>query len=289
VSSPAATARAATWFGYTVAGVATLVWIFCALPAGVVVGGASADDLGTPFFRERWVLVPALVLLVVCPAGVALTAQRSARLMILAATDAFLTLYAAFVLSARLGLPEAFHFERGVPLVLLIALYLLAVLSVLETRRLVQGRTTPVAKPLSGVRLALCLLVLVVPAGPFLVTGQERATLLAPFLFVALSAGGVRLSKGPAGLGLTAALLHLTLAIHVLVTLRYTIYRSPPFIPEVALAGHITLDLAWILVAAATLHALTHAWLCFQLRPPRPAEEPLEGPPPPALVAEPGA
>jgi hypothetical protein len=289
VSSPAATARAATWFGYTVAGIATLVWIFCALPAGVVEGGVSADDLGTPFFRERWVLVPALVLLVVCPAGVALTAQRTARLTILAATDAFLTLYAAFVLTARLGLPEAFHFERGVPLTLLIALYLLSVLSVLETRRLIQGRTVPIPKPLSGVRLALCLLVLLVPAAPFLVTGQERATLLAPFLFVAVSAGGVRLSKGPAGLGLTAALLHLSLAIHVLVTLRYTIYRSPPFIPEVMAAGDITLDLAWIMVAAATLHVLTHAWLCFQLRTPKQTVLPLEEPPPTALAAEPGA
>jgi hypothetical protein len=287
VSSPAATARAATWFGYAVAGIATLLWIFCALPAGAPEGGRLVDDSGTPFFRERWVLVPALVLLVIGPAAVALTAQRLGRLMILAATDAFLALYAAFVLSARLGLPEAFHFERGVPLVLLIALYALASLSVLETRRLLQRLSGPVPAPFSGVRLALCLLVLLVPSGPFLVGGQERATLLAPFLFVAISTGGVRLSKGASGLGLTAALLHLTLAIHVLVTLRYTIHRSPPYIREVETTGHIALDLAWLLVAAAALHFLTHFWLCFSLRGERP---PAELPPAPeAVVAEPGA
>lgn len=256
--APPAPARAAAWSGYALAGLATLLWVGCSLPSGVPQGGSLLDDAGTPLYREPWVLVPALVLLVVGPAAVALTPGRLGRLMILAATDTFVTLFAALVLTAAPGGWAAFTIGSGGGLALLLALYVLGTLSALEARRLVLGRTGPPGFGLGGARLALCLLVLALPSQMLLVAGQERALLLAPFLLVAVSAGGARVSRSREGLGLTAALLHLGLAAEVLVTLRYTVLRAAPRITDVRLPGRLTLDLAWGLVALAGVQALAH-------------------------------
>jgi hypothetical protein len=266
VSLPAAPSRAAAWTGYALAGLTTIRWVFCALPSGVPEGGSLRDDAGTPLFREPWALVPVLVLLVMAPAAVALTHARLGRLMILAATDAVVSLYAAAVLTVRPGMLSSLRVEPGAPLALLVALYALGAFSLLETRRLARGEMGPPAFHLGGLRLALCLLVLVLPAGSLLEPGQDRALLLAPFLLVALSAGGARLARSAEGLGLTAALVHLALAGHLVVTLRYTIERASPLITDLRLPGRVTLDLAWIILALAALQAGVHLVLSLRRR-----------------------
>jgi hypothetical protein len=184
---------------------ATLLWIGCALPSGLLESAGPADDAATPFFREPWVLVPAITLLVLGPVAVALTPSRAGRLMILAATDSFVTVFAALVLAVRPRGWSSLTGGGGVGYALLLALDLLALLSLLETSRLLRGRVGAPGRWLGGARLALCLLVLAVPAQLLLVAGQERALLLAPFLLVALSAGGARLARTRAGLGVAAA------------------------------------------------------------------------------------
>lgn len=263
---PAVSSRAAAWTGYALAGLTTVLWVFCALPSGVPAGGSLRDDGGTPLFREPWALVPALTLLVMAPAAVALTTVRLGRLMILAATDAFVSLYAALVLTARPGMLATLRVEPGAPLALLVALYMLAVFSIFETRRLLRGDMGPPAFHLGGLRLALCLLVLVLPAGVLLEPGQDRALLLAPFLLVAVSAGGARLARSGEGLGLTAALVHLALAGHLVVTLRYTILRASPEIVDLRLPGRVTLHLAWAVLALAAFQALVHLVLSLRRR-----------------------
>ena len=274
VTLPAAPSRAAAWTGYALAGLTTVLWVFCALPSGVPEGGSLRDDVGTPLFRERFALVPVLVLLVMAPAAVALTFARLGRLMILAATDAVICLYAALVLTVRPDALATLRVEPGAPLALLVALYALGLFSVLETRRLVRGRMDPPAFHLGGLRLALCLLVLVLPAGSLLEPGQDRALLLAPFLLVALSAGGARLSRSSEGLGLTAALVHLALAGYLVVTLRYTVLRASPQITDLRLPGRATLDLAWVVLGLAALQAGVHLVLSLRRRsrhtPPEP-------------------
>jgi len=258
VEPSAPTSRASAWPAYLLAGLTTLLWVVAALPAGVPEGGSLSDDAGTPLARQAWVLIPALVLLILGPVGMTLTTLRQGQLMLLAATDAFLALYAGLVLTFRPEIPDPLH-PHGVVAVLLVGgLWLLGALSVFETRRLMRGRLGPPTHGLGGLRLALCLLVLVLPAWPLLVEGQELATLLAPYLYVALSAGGARLARGSRGLARTAAILHLTLAAHVLTTLRYTILREAPRIVEPTAVGRLTLNLAWALLVVAGLQVVVN-------------------------------
>lgn len=242
-------ARAPVWPAYAIAGLTTLLWVGCSVPAGIPVGGSLSDDGGTPLHRQPWVLVPSLVLLVLMPVAMTLTVGRQGRLGVLAATDAFLTLYAGLVLALRSDVPDPLQPRGVVAVLLLAALFVLSLLSMLETRRVLRGELGPPQSGLGGARLALCLLVLILPAWPLLVSGQERASLLAPFLFVAVSAAGARLARGPGGLAFTAALLHVALAAHLLVALRYTVLHDEPRIPHAGPVGRVTLDAAWVLLA----------------------------------------
>lgn len=254
---PSARPSRAPLIAYALAAVATLVWIGCALPSGVPEGGSLRDDAGTPLQREAWMLVPALVLLVISPVASALATTRPARLTVLAGLDAFVALYSALLLLLlRRGPAGAAVPLEGLPLALLVALLAVGGLSLIEARRLLAGRLGPPAAWLAGARLALCLLVLLLPSQLLLRGGQDRASLLAPFLFVAVSAGGARLSRGPAGLALTAALLHVALATHLLVTLRYTLAHEAPRVTELSPVGRATLDGATLMLGLAGLQTL---------------------------------
>lgn len=253
---PRTAAPRANWIAYALAAATTLLWIACALPSGVPEGGSLRDDAGTPLGRQGWMLVPALVLLVLSPVASALATGRQARLTVLAAVDAFVALYCALLLTLRRGLAADTAPLTGLPLVLLVALYVVGGLSLIEVRRLLAGRLGPPSRGLSGARLAVCLLVLLLPSLLLLHGSQERASLLAPFVFVAVSAAGARLSRGPAGLALTAALLHTALAAHVLVTLRYTLAHEAPRVPDLSPVGRATLDGATVLLGLAGLQVL---------------------------------
>lgn len=253
---PSARPSRASLIAYALAAVATLVWIGCALPSGAPEGGSLRDDAATPLQREAWMLVPALVLLVISPVASALATTRSARLTVLAGLDAFVALYSALLLLLRRGPAGAAVPLEGLPLALLVALLAVGGLSLIEARRLLAGRLGPPAAWLAGARLALCLLVLLLPSQLLLRGGQDRASLLAPFLFVAVSAGGARLARGPAGLALTAALLHVALATHLLVTLRYTLAHEAPRVPVLSPVGRATLDGATLMLGLAALQTL---------------------------------
>lgn len=254
--APATTPRVTAWPAYLLSSLATLFWVVAALPAGKLAGGAVADDSATPLARQAWMLVPALVLLILGPVGMTLTVVRQGRLMLLAATDAFLALYAGLVLLFRRDIPDPFEPQGVVAYLLAGGLLFLGVLSVLETRRLMLGRLGEPRHGMGGLRLGICLLVLLLPAWPLLVEGRELASLLAPYLYLAVSAGGARVARGITGLAFTGALLHLGLAAHVLVTLRYSLEHEQPRIHALGGAGHVSLALGWGLLALAVVQVL---------------------------------
>jgi hypothetical protein len=257
VLAPDAPRRIEAVSAYAVAVLATLVWVGCVLPAGEVPGVSPlGDDSATPIHREAWLLVPALVLLVLVPVGMVLAPSKTGRLAILAATDGFVCLFAGLALTFRRGLPEAVTLQGNTVRVLVLLMYLVAVLSVIELWDLLLGGGRRGTWASKGLRLALALLALVLPAGLLVEQGQERASLLAPFLFVALSAGGARLSRTGRGLLRTGSVLHLALAAHVLITIRWTIFASPPPIAPVGLIGWVTLAGAAALASAALVQAV---------------------------------
>ena len=235
---------------YVLAAVATLLWVSAVLPAGDLAEPSPIGDAATPLHREPLLVTPALLLLILLPAGSTLAHRQQGMRAVLAGTDAFVTLYGAVTLTV-LGVVV-----DSATAVLTAVLYGLGVLSLMEVSRSVSARERPRRWVPSGARLAICLLVLLIPPSLLMQEGTERASLLAPFLFVAISAGGARLSRGMRGLRTTASLLQLALAAHVLVTLRYTIYAAEPKIAVVRLTGQVTIGLAVALCAVALLDVI---------------------------------
>jgi hypothetical protein len=176
--------------------------------------------------------------------------------MLLAATDALLALYAGLVLLSRRGIPDPFEPTGAMGYLLAGGLLLLGVLSVLEVRRLALGRLESPAHGMGGLRLGICLLVLLMPAWPLLSDGRELASLLAPYLYLAVSAAGARLADTPRGLAFTGSLLHLGLSAHVLVTLRYSLDHEMPRLATLGGAGRLASALAWGLLALSALQVL---------------------------------
>ena len=106
------------------------------------------------------------------PIGTTLSRRAHGLVAVLASTDAFVALYTAFTLSS-LGVPQ------DVTTVLLVSvLYGLGLASCLEIARSLNAsyRGRPLgAGRFKGLRLALCLLVLLMPSGLLVVEGVERA------------------------------------------------------------------------------------------------------------------
>jgi hypothetical protein len=252
VRRPGGPTRTEALAAYGLAALATLAWVACSLPAGTLEGRVPADDAATPMHREAWLLVPALFLLVLGPVGVTLTSGRPGRSAVLAAQDAFVCLFAAGALTFHGGLPAGVTLQGTTVRALVVLLWGVAGLSVHEAWRLVRPRAGGgEPPPARGLRLALALLALLLPSTLLTVPGQERASLLAPFLFVAIGAGGVRLAQTERGLRRTGAILHAALAAHVLVTLRYALYEAPPRLEVLTTTGRVTLGLAVAMLALA--------------------------------------
>ena len=264
MSTREAPTRGEGFVAYVLSALTTLLWVGCVLPAGHVATAGAGPDAATPVHREAILLIPALLLLIAVPVGCTL-ARRSAGLRaVLAGMDGFVVLYVGLAMLGE-GLVR-----DGATMTAAALLLGLAALSFVEVLRLVRPEGQPDrATALSGARLAISLLVLFLPLHILRQPHIERASLLAPFLFVAVSAGGARMAQEMRGLRRTTALLQLLMSLHVLVTLRYTIYRTSPTLETVNVVGEITLGLA---TAVAVTAALQLALLARRL-PPREASD----------------
>jgi len=248
------------FIAYALSATTTLLWIGCVIPAGPLGTHLHpGSDAATPMYREPVLLVPGLLLLVIVPTGCTLARRFRGMRSVLAGTDAFVATFVGSVLG--LSIWKAWHYD-GTPidipsLVAVVLLFVLGAMSTFEAWRCTREPPRDWAvRWYAGARLALCLLVLVLPLSVVLHANIERASLLAPFLFVALSSAGVALAKDIRGLRRTAAILQLLLAAHVYITLRYTMYRALPAIMGVELPGQVTLALAAGVVALAGLQLL---------------------------------
>jgi hypothetical protein len=245
------------YLAYGLSAASTLLWVGAVLPAGIFADGAGGEG-AVPMYRESWLLVGPLLLLILGPVGVTRARGRAGHLGVLAATDAFVGLYAALGLTLH-------HAFRGLTSGALAAgLYALGALSTIETVRVVaRGADVPVAPRVRGLRLALCLLVLLMPSFFLMQGGQELASLLVPYVFIAVGAAGAQMVRTEVGLRLVSSVLHLALAAHVLVTLRYGIFGADPRITQVNPVGWATLGLAAACLALALLQVIRrgrHLW-----------------------------
>ena len=261
------------FLAYAMSGLTMLLWVACVLPAGTLVDAGVTEDLTTPLFREAWLLVPALLLLIIAPVGMVLSTTRGGRLGVLALTDAFIAGYAGMglwlsgvpVLGAlnREALPPVGTLLTSVvirlPAILVGLLLALAVLSLIETFRILRsGPDARVAPLLKGVRLAVCTMVLITPTVLVSLGGREVASLLVPFALVAISAAGATFARAPLTLRFTASLVHLALAAHVLITLRWTLFDGDTPFATVGPIGWATLGCAAGILLLAVLQSV---WL----------------------------
>lgn len=229
-------------FAYALSAITTLLWVACVIPAGDLADATLLDEWATPMHREALLLVPALLLLTALPVGFTLARREEGLIGVLASTDAFVASYAAIALMAR-------HPIRGIPaLVAVLLLFAVAALSFLEAWRAVRAsrrRGGAVPRALRGARLALCVLVLMIPPDFLLEEGTELASWMGPFVFVALSAAGVRLARTGRGLRLTAATLQFLIAVHVVLTITYTLKSETPHqIADLRIPGQVAQGLA---------------------------------------------
>jgi hypothetical protein len=246
---------AETVLAYLGAGLATLVWVGCVIPGARLSEATRDDEAATALGRGAIFLLPALFLYVTGSVGTTLAARGTALRAALAAGDGFVTLYVAGALSwAKLS--------DGGLMAIVGVLIVVGLLSLREAVRVVvgggdaEGEDAPVAPPggrWGDVRLGLSILVLIAPAWLFSNPQSERASLLAPFFYVAVSAGGARLAKTARGLRLTAALLMALLAAHLVVAIRWVLDEGSPAVAGTTAVGHATV------AAAAVVFVLTVA------------------------------
>ena len=240
--------RAEGFVAYVLSALTTLLWVGCVLPAGPALAPGLGSDATTPVHRDAILLVPALLLLVSMPVGCTLAVRRRGMRAVLAGVDAFVALYVSIALLAV-------GFVDDLPALLaVLTLLALGVMALVEVvRHTAAAGEDSDQSALCGARLALSLLVLILPLHILMHPDVERASLLAPFVFIALSAGGSRMSRHMRGLRRTAALLQLALAVHLLITLRYTIFRTDPAIGDLYVSGILTLAGSGLVVLVAVV------------------------------------
>ncbi len=265
--------RTEALLAYALSALTTLLWVACVLPAGSTVGTPVTSDDAVPLHRAALLLVPALLLLIATPVGLTLARRERGMRAVLATTDAFVALYVAAGLWSVGGIDDL---PSAVALLLLVVVGGLSLLETWRATRAAPDRREPPAL-LSGARLAICLLVLVAPLYVLNQADVERASLLAPFFFVAVGAAGARLARGMRGLHRTGALVQLLLAVHIFITLRYTMFATHPELAEVFPAGRVTMGLAFGIVGVAALQLVVY----FRSHP-QPKQAPADAPAAPA-------
>lgn len=231
---------------YVLSTLTTLLWVGCVLPAGAPVMPAMGSDASTPVHRDAILIVPALLLLVIMPVGCTLALRPRGMRAVLAGVDALVALYVATAL-VSVG-----FVSDPTSIVAVLTLFVLGAMAVVEVIRYTTSNSdTFDQSALCGARLALALLVLILPLHILMHPQVERASLLAPFVFIAVSAGGSRIARNMRGLRRTAAVLQLVLAIHLGISLRYSVFRTDPAIGDLYVSGQATLALAGAVVLVA--------------------------------------
>ena len=213
---------------YSCAALSSLVWMGGVIPGTwAPADPTSADDVWTPIARGAPLLLPALLLLIAGPISAVLCRGPTALRALLAAGDAYVTGVMAVALYATHDKDPA----------LLVAVAFLAIMCLVALRDAVVvvkdgGADTgwrgdvnapPRSFRTTDVRLALSMLVLLTPARLFAEPHRERASLLAPFAYVAISALGSRFATTERSLRLTGAVLVSLVASHLVVAVRYVL------------------------------------------------------------------
>ena len=241
---------------YAGATLASLVWVGCVLPGAVLLDPATSPDAATPMARGPLLLLPALLLLVSGPVGTTLARGGTALKALLSSGEAFVTL---FVTGAvwRAGMRDpAVLAASGV----FFLLGCFAFADTVLTLRAVPatdaaGVTLNGAKPWFArpdVRLAAAVLALVVPTSLISSPGHERASLLLPFVYVAISSFGCRYASTERGLRLVASILLVLVAAHLVVTIRFLLVDGSPAAGRWTWSGLTTFALALGVLAAAS-------------------------------------
>jgi hypothetical protein len=232
--------RLETLSAYGAATLATLVWVGCVVPGARLEDASVPSDLATPMARGALLILPGLVLFVTGSVGTILATHRRALRAALAAGDAFVALYMA----------GAVWWTRVRDPGLTVLMAILAVVGLLSIRDGVRAILAPPgedARKHADLRLAISLLVLVTPPSLLAYPGRERASLLAPFAYVGLSAAGARLSRTLLSLRLTSAVVMTVIAAHLVIAIHFALesgmWGVPPSV-GFTWTGHATVALA---------------------------------------------
>lgn len=235
-----------TFLAYAVATASSLVWIACVVPGVDLAEGGTPNDHATPMARATLLIVPALLFLVAGPVGAVLARSPSGYRALLAAADAFIT----FFFAGALWFSGPRDLVRSIVSLGLVVVGGIAVVECVRAARAgdepgpsargpgpspsgsdpaLSGSEPATSDPgRGGIRLALSILFLLTPASLLAGTGGERASFLAPFAFVAVSALGGRLARTLVDLRLTTALLLAILAAHLAISVRYALNEGLP-------------------------------------------------------------
>lgn len=252
-------------FAYATAVVASFAWVAATMPGVHLAQAGLSEDLATPMHRGAPLVVPALLLLVGMPVATVLARDPLGLRGLLSWASAFVAGYAAAAFATCR--PRSFGWA------VVGALGLLAVVSVRDALR--AGRAASASPPrelpprTADLRLALALLALLTPAGVLAAGGEERASWIVPFLFLALAAAGERRARGLLGLRRAATAALVLVAAHLVVALRYALEDGGP-----APAGWTPWGAAALVLSGLVL-VLAVAWTAVLLvrgRGARPAE-----------------
>ncbi len=228
------------------------MWIACVVPGVELQNATLSDDVATPMARGPLLILPALLLLVMGPIGVLLAGRPDTLRSLLASGDAFVALFAAGVL---------LHDRQGdvARLIAAIGLLVLLAVAIRDAIRPVYAAPVPEGTPLrsgGGLRLALALVALLMPASLLMRTAGERASLLGPFAYVAISALGSRIARTTLGLRLTAALLLALVSAHLSVAIHYGVEDALPAFERWTIAGRGAFALALVTFGVTALWAV---------------------------------
>ena len=249
--------RAENVVAYAAATLATLVWAVSVLPGVHLSDPAANVDLAAPMLRGPLLILPALLLLVAGPVTTVIARGVVGLRALLAAGDAFVALFSAAALASIRTTDGARWVFAGVLLVIGAVAVRDTVLAFRVSEREPEpgadGEAAPGDAPpprWADLRLALALLVLLTPPSLLAVADLERASLMALFGYVAISAFGARSARGAAGLRLTASVLFAALALHLLVTVSFVLRGEGEGPSRWTWCGWATVALSWALLLA---------------------------------------